>query len=114
MSFFHKLAQQKEDISLIESVVSQLEILFSNRYDQYWAYNFKTNKIFAMHEVFAMNYFSPEFERKLEEAIKVFDSRICDVTVKVSKMQDSAKIAIEAIACHLNEKVELPEMNFML
>ena len=117
MSFFQKIAQDVYEDgteTLIQSVVEQMAILFSNRNDKYWAYDFKNGAIVALHDVFKMDYLSPEFARKLGYIISVFDPRIENVKVAVQSANFGAKIFIECTVRHDEEVVIVPMMSFDL
>jgi len=88
--------------------------LFSNRYDRYWVYDIKENKLLPVHEVFAIDYSLPEFSKRLVAILKAFDGRLEEVSVVVQKMQDSFKIIISAIASYKEDKVIIPEAEFFI
>jgi|GEM_PF-2319689 len=117
MSFFEKIAEEYyEDTQegLIQSVAEQMAILFSNRHDKYWAYDFAQRTMVPIHEVFNISCFAPEFARKLAYAIEVFDKRVFDVQVSVAPMHCGAKIYIECKARYYDEVIKIPTLSFDL
>jgi len=117
MSFFQKIAEDVYETSqntLIQSVGEQMAILFSNRNDKYWAFDFSKQTIVPLHDVFKMDYLSPEFSRKLGHIISIFDPRLANVKVVVVNEGHAIKIYIECTAKHEDEVVKIPVMMFDL
>lgn len=117
MSFLANIAQenvQHNHEALIESVINQLIILFSNRNDKYYAYDFKEAKVVAIHEIFQLDYAAPEFAKALVFGIKAFDARLFDIKLSVSTKQNGYSLFIECKATHKDITVEIPQLAFDL
>ncbi len=117
MSFFEKIAQEYYDEShdgLIQSVAEQMAILFSNRNDKYWAYDFNKRKMVGIHDVFHLDYYSPEFEKKLAYALGIFDRRIFDIKVSVVKTHCGAQVFVECKAMYYDQVIKIPVLSFDL
>lgn len=119
MSFFNKISQYEDfelddKTMLINSIAQQLEILFSNRNDKYYVYDFANKEIIAIHEVFQLNYLLPEFSRKLVQVIQAFDSRMKNTVVSVVKTQMGMKIMISSNAIMQDKLIKIPDMSYMI
>lgn len=117
MSFFQKIAEDVYETgpsALIQSVAEQMAILFSNRNDKYWAFDFTKQTIVPLHDVFKMDYLSPEFSRKLGYIISIFDPRLANVKVAAVNEGHGVKIYIECNAKHEGSVVKIPVMMFDL
>jgi hypothetical protein len=117
MSFLTKISQEytkDNEESLLHSVVNQLILLFSNRNDKYWAWDFEKHKIVAIHEVFQMNYSAPEFAKSLALAIKAFDARLFDIKLSVSVAENIYSVFIECKALYKDIKIIVPKLVFDL
>lgn len=110
--FFDEEKEQDSENNLINSVMNQIAILFSNRNDCYWTYDFTNEQIIAIHEIFKLQYSSIEFSQKLAKAIEVFDRRIKNVKVNVEKIGASFKIAIDAQVEIENKLIKIPKLRF--
>ena len=117
MSLFKKIAQENEvndDDALIHSVIDQLVILFSNRNDKYWIWDFKESKLIALHEIFKLDYASADFANALLKAIEAFDARVFDVNIALKAEETCYKIFVECKAVENNQEVKIPKLIFDL
>jgi hypothetical protein len=114
MTFFEKITGNYDpsERKLIESIMDQLNILFSNRNDPYWAYDVKNKKTCAIHEIFLLDYLSPEFAHKLARAIEIFDPRVFNVKIKVIKKNLEINIIINGKYIFNNSQNSLPKLEF--
>lgn len=97
MAFLDKLIEegQERKKKKIELIAEEIEILFSNRHDKYWAYNFKTGEIVGIHEIFKEEKPSREFTSKLKEGIEAYEPRIEEVEIEVEREEMALKIKIK-------------------
>ncbi|WP_342261873.1 hypothetical protein [Alphaproteobacteria bacterium endosymbiont of Tiliacea citrago] len=75
MSLFTKILSLKEK-NVIESIIENLQVLFSNRTDEYWSYDNNSQSIVALHDIFKLDKFSEDFLYKLSCGIELWDPRI--------------------------------------
>lgn len=118
MSFFAKIAKEYDEAdakhAFVHSIAEQVAMLFSNRHDKYWAYDFKKNEICPIHEIFSIDYILPEFSRRLARAIEVFDRRVSNARVDVKRDVGSVKIMVNGNAKFEGKVLKLPTMVFTL
>lgn len=117
VSFFEKIAgiiEENSHDALLKSVVEQIAILFSNRNDAYWAYDFRKGELCAIHEIFKIDYFSPEFSRRLSRVIEIFDARIISAKVNVTKEKGAPIVTVDCVAMHEGKRVVLQPISFNL
>ena len=93
MSFLERI--NDNDLDNMQSIVNQIAIIFSNRNDVYYTYDFKRLKLIAVHEIFKFDYFSPEFSLRLKECIEAVDPRVENIIINVSKDNDKIMIEID-------------------
>lgn len=115
MSLFEKLIKEDfsdQDNELLKSITNQIAVLFSNRSDLYYSYNFYKKKLCAIHEIFEMNYFDVEFPNRLKDAIESFEPRIKDVFISVLKKNNHIEIGVTAKLVKNNASI--PPLKFHL
>jgi hypothetical protein len=117
VSFFEKLLGEESidsEQNFIKSVTNQIAILFANRNDQYWAYDFKNKEIMPLHELFKLEYTSNEFLKKFAKTICAFDRRIEKVDVSTDKINGQLKLIIDATSIFQEKKIKIPTITLVL
>jgi hypothetical protein len=108
MSLLEKIAHEnfdRKDDNLIRSITEQINMIFHNRVDQYYSYNFSKNKLVAIHEVFKLDYFSPEFLARFAQVVEAFEPRLENVNILVAKKNNQAQLIIQAQLANNGERI---------
>jgi hypothetical protein len=83
LMFFDRISGKLENSkkNIIESVISEIAVIISNRSDPYWAYNFKTRQLSSIAEAFQYDIESDEFIEHFKESILAFIPKLSDVQI---------------------------------
>jgi len=102
----------ENDSDIVKSVSKEIEMLFENRYDNYVAYDFKTNKLVHIYEFFKIDPFEIEFAQKLKQAIEVIDLRTQDISVEVKKINAKPIIYVNGNIISKDALIQMPQLAF--
>ncbi len=111
VSLFHKL-ENLDNIEIIHSIAENIKTIISNRSDVYWAYDTKNNKAIPVHHVFALDFYSVEFQKEFAKVLEVCDARLSEIKVEVIKEEQSVKIVVKGFFSQGADKNLLPDLLF--